>query len=167
MSTLDSRDQSIITQVAAKIASDLTVAAGGDVRIEDLLGDFAVALPTVRDALFDAVNAAIAESTFAGSTNVTPIQAAPSYQPQPPAEPVYQPVAAPAPIPGATDGDPATAALWVELQQNPGDWYDNRTSKKNPRGPDFKNRRDGDKALWVVGKNNPSWVPQLVANLRF
>ena len=85
------------------------------------------------------------------------------------------PVAAPAPtvapmaIPGATDGDPQVAALWAEFfndfnaNQFAAKWYDNRSSKTKPGQPDFKNKADGDKALWKTGKKNPAWVPGVLA----
>ena len=65
--------------------------------------------------------------------------------------------AAPAPIPGAVDGDPATAALWQSYFADPSAWWDNRRDKRNPKAPDFKHKASGD-ALWVGGKKNPSWV---------
>jgi hypothetical protein len=33
----------------------------------------------------------------------------------------------------------------------------NRTNKRNPRAPDFK-QRDGDAALWIQSNNTPDWV---------
>lgn len=181
--SLDARDQSIITQVAAKIASDLAVAAR-DTKIEDLVSDWAVALPTVAEALFEQIatkqTETAASSVIAAFPGSVVVPASEGWQPADfnttagatPQPPLYVPQAAPTPIPGVTDGDPATNAMWIELQQNPSAWYDNRTGKTNPRAPDFKHRTQGtsttgNKSLWIVSKKNPSWVPQLVANLRF
>ena len=89
-----------------------------------------------------------------------------AYIPQQPA--FTNPQSQPAPVPGATDGDPQTAALWQELLQDREAWWDNRINKRNPKAPDFKHKKDGDKALWIVGKKNPSWVtPAFLASRGF
>lgn len=91
-----------------------------------------------------------------------------------PAQSTQTVAAAPSPIPGvtATDGDPKTAAIWQEFFQDKqngkfeDNWFDNRFSKKNPAGPDFKNKKDDKKALWIAPnpkfktQPNPSWVPE-------
>ena len=45
------KDQSIVTQVAAKIASDLAIAAR-DVQVEQLISDWAIAFEAVNDELY-------------------------------------------------------------------------------------------------------------------
>lgn len=45
-------------------------------------------------------------------------------------------------------------ALWQDLFDNKQQWYDNRGTKTNPRGPDFKRKSDGQ-ALWI--NSAPSW----------
>jgi hypothetical protein len=114
--------------------------------------------------------------------------AAPAYQPAaapaapaayvPPAavaQPQYvQPAQAPAPIPGAADGDPVADANWRQffaavqagqLQRDfksarDGQWFDNRFDKK-PNWPDFKVKAPKGQdapAVWITDKKNPSWV---------
>jgi hypothetical protein len=99
---------------------------------------------------------------YAAQANLgaAPAPAAPAPAYQQPSNVVSMPQAAPAapaPIPGAADGDPAVAALWADYFANPSGWWDNRGNKKNPKGPDFK-RKDGGQGLWVSDKKNPSWV---------
>lgn len=72
---------------------------------------------------------------------------------------------APAPIPGAADGNPLISALWSEFFSNPGNWYNNIGSKQNPAAPDFRHKTKVDEkgrkvGLWVNDKQNPSWVRQ-------
>jgi single stranded DNA-binding protein len=60
--------------------------------------------------------------------------------------------ATPAPIPQNPGED-----KWVHLMQNLDQYYDNRLSKKSPKGPDFKGKsKDKDVALWLDGA--PQWV---------
>ncbi|KAJ1417542.1 Primosome PriB/single-strand DNA-binding [Sesbania bispinosa] len=47
--------------------------------------------------------------------------------------------------------------LWQAFFANPGEWWDNRKNKKNPRAPDFKHKDTGE-ALWIDGRSNPPWV---------
>lgn len=162
--SLDNRDQFIVTQVSAKIASDLAIAAK-DVKIEDLLGDFAVAFPAIRESIIDAVNAAIAENEMPGSTEVAPAAVPPAGAPAPgPAPAGPAPSAGPVAIPGATSG--GNEADWQDLFDNPGNWYDNRASKQNDRAPDFRHKTKMDAAgkyklgLYVTDKKNPDWVKQ-------
>ncbi|KAL1223997.1 Protein OSB3, chloroplastic/mitochondrial [Cardamine amara subsp. amara] len=44
---------------------------------------------------------------------------------------------------------------WKNLVENPNNWWDNRTNKRNPKGPDFTNKETGE-ALWLNG--SPTWV---------
>lgn len=93
----------------------------------------------------------------------TPLQP-PSPQPAP--LPVPQPLAQPG-APTNSAGFPAGnldpkqqyRAQWaLQYVQNPGDWYDNRTSKRNPKGPDFshKTQKDGQYKLgiWLTDFDN-------------
>lgn len=160
MSELTFRDQSIITQVAAKIAADLTIASlrSVDPSIEDYVETFGQTLTTVKDQIIAEHGVTAVQQAFPGSTVQQEPQA---YVPQQAPQQSYTNV--PPAIPGVQDGDPATAALWNEFFNDPSKFYDNRRNKKNPKGPDFKHRDDGDKALWVVGKKNPSWVAARLA----
>lgn len=54
--------------------------------------------------------------------------------------------------------DTSKDGLWADLCANPKGWYDNRTNKRNPKGPDFKNKANGDLALWLEFKGQ-SQVP--------
>lgn len=45
----------------------------------------------------------------------------------------------------------AKRSLWEDLQQNPNDWWDNRTTKRNPLQPDYKHKKTGD-GLWLNDK---------------
>lgn len=69
-------------------------------------------------------------------------------------------VSAPAPIPGATTGD----ELWRELIQSPGNWFDNRQGKQNPKAPDFRHKTKlGPDGRYKVGlwlDKAPTWVKQ-------
>ncbi|XP_061338137.1 protein OSB2, chloroplastic-like [Gastrolobium bilobum] len=47
--------------------------------------------------------------------------------------------------------------LWQAFFANPGEWWDNRKNKRNPKGPDFKHKDTGE-ALWIEGRSNPPWV---------
>jgi hypothetical protein len=181
---LELRDQSIITQVAAKIAADLAGIAGRDIPIGDVVADWAVAFPTIQEAIVDSINAAIATGAFEGSTfqpgaaqTVPPVQAAAPAGPAPAPTPAPAPgpAAGPAPagpaagpsgpaaIPGAQVNDAAQLeADWQDLWANPNDWYDNRTTKDDSRKPDFrhksKKRGKYNIGLYVTDKKNPQWV---------
>lgn len=48
-----------------------------------------------------------------------------------------------------TAGSNSKDALWEDLQNNPKNWYDNRVDKKNPKGPDFKQKAGAKEALWL------------------
>ncbi|OIV91350.1 hypothetical protein TanjilG_01968 [Lupinus angustifolius] len=54
--------------------------------------------------------------------------------------------------------------LWNTFFANPGEWWDNRKNKKNPKGPDFKHKDTGE-ALWIEGRSNPPWVKSQLAIL--
>ncbi|CAA0839327.1 Protein OSB2- chloroplastic [Striga hermonthica] len=44
---------------------------------------------------------------------------------------------------------------WKDLVENFDDWWDNRATKKNPKGPDFVHKDTGE-CLWL--NSSPSWV---------
>lgn len=175
---MDNRQVPITVGQSFNIAAQIVTSDPEFVPGPGTIGEIAVLASSLADVILDAQSEA--EQKFATNTvqaafpgtqqvaSVTPLPTAAAYpvhQPQqaaPQAEPFsaqpqqYQ--AAPAAIPGTSDGDPATAALWVEYFNNPAAWWDNRGNKRNPRAPDFKHRDNPDKALWIVGKKNPSWV---------
>lgn len=148
------------------------------VTIEQVQADYGILVETFAGVMNDIQNgnqvtsqvAAQVGQAFPGTVEATPAEVQQHFQqatsPVPPQQafqpsPVAQPApvpAAPASIPGATDGDPQTAALWQEFFQDPTRWWDNRTGKRNPKAPDFKHKDNGDKALWLTGNKNPSWV---------
>lgn len=47
--------------------------------------------------------------------------------------------------------------LWQAFFANPGEWWDNRRNKRNPKAPDFKHKDTGE-ALWIDGRSTPPWV---------
>ena len=83
-----------------------------------------------------------------------PPAAAAAYAPPAPAQQAY--------TPRRGGGDPAkaaaAAALWESLFGDPGQWWDNRISKRSPRAPDFKHKANGDAALWIDSSSTPAWV---------
>lgn len=98
--------------------------------------------------------AAMIQNAFAGTQAATPAEVQQHFG---------QTAQVPAAIPGVADGDAQVAALWQEFFQDPSKFWDNRRDKRNPRAPDFKNKDNGDKALWLNDKKNPSWVAQQLA----
>jgi hypothetical protein len=72
--------------------------------------------------------------------------ASPGPRPQAPSQPRRQ---NPPPARNNNDKD----GLWRDLAANPGDWWDNRETKKG-RQPDYKHKKSGD-ALWA--DNAPDW----------
>ena len=74
--------------------------------------------------------------------------------PSRPARRAARPAPAPAPAGLSTDD------YWEDLEKNPGDWWDNRETKNNPKGPDFtssKFKQDNGYrvALWL--NSAPDW----------
>ncbi|KAI3436377.1 hypothetical protein D9Q98_002430 [Chlorella vulgaris] len=62
---------------------------------------------------------------------------------------------------GGSSGQQQTVEeLWMDFFMAPDKWYDNRTTKRNPKGPDFKKKVGGSTApaLWVEGRGTPGWV---------
>jgi hypothetical protein len=155
---VDVRDVSIISQVAAKAATELLVAnikAGafqdGDMSNEE--AEFGRYYGMVRSRVLADVLEAEAQRQFEGSKS----------------EPAPEPFVAntgPAPVPGAASTD--IDLLWREYFRNPGDWWDNRQNKTNPNGPDFKKKvanrfasadeKRNAPALWIDRKDTPTWV---------
>lgn len=100
-------------------------------------------------------------------------------QPAVPASYAPAPVVQPAPIPGAAPAQD-TEQLWQSFFQawnagqvapnfgaaRVGQWLDNRNGKSNPNQPDFKVKGEkGERTpgLYKVGKGNPAWVAQALA----
>lgn len=52
-----------------------------------------------------------------------------------------------------------THAKWLAFFADPNAWWDNRTTKRNPKGPDFK-QKAGDEALWLDSRDTPAWVQE-------
>ncbi|CAN8246096.1 unnamed protein product [Cochlearia groenlandica] len=50
---------------------------------------------------------------------------------------------------------PEREEFWKDLVENPDKWWDNRSSKRNVKGPDFKHKETGD-VLWM--SDSPAWV---------
>ena len=43
---------------------------------------------------------------------------------------------------------------WEQFFASRGDYWDNRTSKRNPRAPDFKHKSDPQIALWIDSRQD-------------
>lgn len=184
---MDPRQVAITTGQSFNIAAQLlTTSPGYEYRGEQTLGELAVVADGVAKVVLGAQELAEAAATvgnaFPGTQQVAPAAVPQATEPFPanvvqfpqqqvapaPVAPVAQPYAPvaqqPAPIPGVQDGDPQTAAYWQEFFADPSQWYDNRTSKSNPKAPDFRHKTrktpDGryNIGLYVTGKGNPSWV---------
>ncbi len=124
--------------------------------VRDELGGTPVYVPPTPNPLATGTSV-YTPPTSAPGVNFAALAAA--YTP-PVAVPAATPAPTPSPIPGATDGNPEVAAIWTEFFQDPSKFWNNTQNKKNPKGPDFKHKDDGDKALWITDKKNPSWVNQ-------
>ena len=154
---MDVRDVSIISQVAAKAATELLVAnikAGafqdGDMSNEE--AEFGRYYGMVRERVLADVLEAEAQKQFPGAQAET-VQVA------------FNPTNGPAPVPGAGSSD--VDLQWRDYFRNPGDYWDNRQNKTNPNGPDFKKKvgkfagpdeKRNAPALWIDRKDTPSWV---------
>lgn len=160
MSYEDSKNRSIAVSVGVQACVELSKVC------EDPFETFAKNVDNVVQQVItlQAANALI--DALPGSTIIpqsTPYTAAPPAAAPQAAYVPHQAAPAPAPIPGATDGDPATAAKWIEFFGDPTAWYDNRYDPGKPKGaPDFKHKtkKDGkyNVGVWVDDKKNPSWV---------
>ena len=51
---------------------------------------------------------------------------------------------------------------WRSVLENPGLWWNNVTTKRNPRAPDFKLKSDpsGMVALWLSSRDTPDWAKE-------
>ena len=45
---------------------------------------------------------------------------------------------------------------WEHLLHHPKDWWDNRSSRSNPKALDFKHKRTR-RALWIDNRQTPEW----------
>lgn len=171
MSYDDARNQSIAINVGINAAVALAAHA------DDPLNRFLESVELIVDKVLEVHAQAAVIAAFPGTAPVpvpaaVPAPAPVQFAPAPPAIPA--PVPAPAPIPGAADGDPTVDGLWrqffADVQAGQLDrWHDNRSRKASGQykrtAPDFKNKADGDKALWISDRKNPSWVAAAVAQL--
>lgn len=158
MVQLDERTRGIATQVAAKIAGDFVIQAfrhDEQANLNAMIGDFVSTLDLVDKALLDKMAEDTIQDVFPGSQTAdwdghgTVIQF-----PTPEHRTVS--LGQPAAIPGVVEGP--DDAKWRLYFKDPSKWYDNRKDKRNPKAPDFKLKADGDVALWIVGRDTPSWV---------
>jgi hypothetical protein len=159
------RNQAIAVNVAINAAVALAVPT------EDPLNTFLESVELITEKVLGVHAVYAIGAAFPGTTVVTTgtpaalPAALPAYVPPAPA-PAAVP---PAPIPGAADGDAQVSALWRELLadaaagQLAARWHDNRARKASGQykrtAPDFKSKADGDRALWIQDRKNPSWVP--------
>ncbi|TKY52687.1 OSB1 [Spatholobus suberectus] len=60
-------------------------------------------------------------------------------------------------VSNAANSTGSVVELWQAFFANPGEWWDNRKKKRNPKAPDFKHKDTGE-ALWIEGRYNPPWV---------
>lgn len=159
---MDVRDVSIISQVAAKAATELVCAgikAGAyqDLDFEREESDFFCYYGMVRERILSDVLQAEGERQFPGAKAETA---------QEPFVPNFNaPATGPAPVPGAGNSD--VDLLWREYFRSPGEFWDNRQNKMNPNAPDFKKKvgkfasadeKRNAPALWVDRKDTPTWV---------
>ncbi|KAG2427730.1 hypothetical protein HXX76_012055 [Chlamydomonas incerta] len=78
-----------------------------------------------------------------------------------------QTAAAAAPFGNAAGGGTRSqlvVTLWEELRANPTEWFDNRADKANgrskPNSPDFRNKNDRTKAVWIIDRAAPFWASE-------
>jgi hypothetical protein len=154
---VDVRDVSIISQVAAKAATELLAASIHEADhegIDDEAQLWSTYYDMVRDRVLADVKQVEAENQFPGSQ----VEQAPT---------PFVPNAGsgPAPVPGAGSSD--VDLQWRDYFRNPGEYWDNRQNKTNPNGPDFKKKvgkfagpdeKRNAPALWIDRKDTPTWV---------
>ena len=175
------KDHLIIAQVATKAAVELCVASGE--YDDEALGSTAAGIQELIYTL--AADASVKHGTAVVQAHFPGAQVvdfpAPAPAPTPAPAPIPQPVQAQpqaAPASGVPPQQPLHPGAALEVQwadavvYNPQDWYDNRTSKRNPSGPDFRHKTlkqaDGQHnlALWINGKApTPAWVHERLAAL--
>jgi len=156
---LEDRDRSIIAQNANNVASQVVAAAvqAGQIEIDKASNYLADIARDVQAITYTNIAEAGVTGNFPGTTveNTAQVIPHPATVQQVPNTPQ-----APPPIPGVQE-DPDDA-LWRELVENPSNFWDNRTNKKNPKGPDFahKTKKSPDgrfgAGLWL--KDKPAWV---------
>lgn len=170
---MDPRQAAITTGQSFNIAAQLLTAQADYEYRDTTIGELAVIADDVAKVILDAQETAEAvtrvDTAFPGTQTSTAPQGEPfpavsqqvapqaaQYQQQPPA-PQYQ-ASVPSPIPGATKSK--DDVKWEAYFAAPHDYYDNRGNKKNPAGPDFKHKQNGD-GLWLGGRYPaPQWVTQ-------
>jgi hypothetical protein len=155
---VDVRDVSIISQVAAKAATELMCANikagnyGEEINEPAEAEEFGRYYGLVRERILADVLAAEAQKQFPGAQAET-VQVA------------FNPTNGPAPVPGAGSSD--VDLQWRDYFRNPGEYWDNRQNKTNPNGPDFKKKvgkfagpdeKRNAPALWIDRKDTPTWV---------
>ena len=75
------------------------------------------------------------------------------------------PVAKPAARPQRSGGVGSKESYWDGLMNNQGDWWNPNWEKKldgtfnNLKGPDYKHKKDNNKALWLSNQDGSSQVP--------
>ncbi|KAL3033415.1 hypothetical protein AAZX31_02G136400 [Glycine max] len=60
-------------------------------------------------------------------------------------------------VSNAVNSTGSVVESWNAFFANPGEWWDNRNNKRNPKAPDFKHKDTGE-ALWIEGRYSPPWV---------
>lgn len=151
-----SKDESIITQVAAKIAADLTPDSPD---VNARISDWSIAFDAVRDALFDAHSimvqsaptdaAAIVNDVFPNTQQMAPMQPAPVAQPQ------FAPTNMTIQVKGTQHGPLPDWLASAAAKAGVTSVWDNRDGlAQNPKRPWFKaadgtkDQRGQDIAFW-------------------
>ena len=167
--SLTEKDKLIVAQVAVKGAVEL--AASGCIQFEAITD-------TAADLYAEVFN--ISALALATTAPAVPLQAVPAPTPAPPQQslPDYEQAAQQVEqaFPGTQRTEPTGPpespkdAMWRSaLIDSPGDWWDNRIDKRNPRAPDFKAKNNGPHTngepavLWIDSKDLPAWVPSHLA----
>ncbi|CAD7700599.1 unnamed protein product [Ostreobium quekettii] len=60
--------------------------------------------------------------------------------------------------------EPRSPSPWDELFRSPRSYYDNRTTKRNPKAPDFVHKETKE-GLWLDSYRTPQWVHQQIDDL--
>lgn len=56
-----------------------------------------------------------------------------------------------------SSSDLTNEMYWRQFFDCPSEWWDNRSTRRNPRAPDFKHKVTS-KALWIDNRHTPEWV---------
>lgn len=177
MTTLTEKDRSIVTQVAAKIASDLVIAAtkSDDIDLDKMVGLFVSTTDMVNQAIQTAIGTIEVQAGFPGSTVGPDVYPPTTYAAT--STPITASSGAPVPddIPGAEPGS-ETEQLWREYFANPGNFYDNRNNKRSAGSPDFAHKTKKNAKGYAAGlylpendkyKKNPTWVASALRGEQF